>query len=189
MKKNYVFSFALLVILSASQFVYANDVWVAPTSVRDFYGTWECSMPMSADEFTQGMLQNSYIDIRVVIEYIERGSVVNIIFIIDLNELLDDMANMPELRALGITKDAIWEMMSQGTDPVEEVVDGFLMTADRYFIRFAATETFSEATLVANSQGSIFFNTAKNKMRFILDSIPAFEIFNEITDEIILTKR
>ena len=147
-------------------------------------------MAMSAAAITQGALPNSTIDLRIIFEYAERSSIFSATFHMDMDSLLDDMLNMPELKALGLTKDAIWRMMFPDTSVFEEEVDGYLMTIDRYYIRLVINETFDEATLLSTSQGSIFFNPARNRMRLSLDnSNRALDIFPGITDEIILTKR
>jgi len=181
MKKNIVVILFVILLCHAPLCAFSDDInWQIPVSINDFKGIWEGGIDIPIDEAV-----NTSIKLDMTFQYTEATSRSNAFFRIsiklDLNNFMDFMMAMPEVKMQGLSKDQIWGFMM-------EAINEPGVTFGKYFFTYSMTEDADDYFL-DEIDGQIFFNNEKNKMLLIFDDDISQGFSEEAVHRIILTKK
>ena len=102
----------------------------------------------------------------------------------DLGKFMDDIVNLPEIKATGFTKDMLWEMMAQS---MTEGMDEIETSVGKYF--FAISHKYDVNEFFFEDTNQVFLNNGKTKLLLVTDIDLTQGFSDEGVFEVIFTKR
>ncbi|MCL2800565.1 MAG: hypothetical protein FWD28_02245 [Treponema sp.] len=185
--------FTVVILICAAQSLSAADTsnWTPPRSMNELLGRWEGSViiPISGD--TEKMLPNSSFRFDLTFEYIVSYEV-NVIMRLDMERFLVDFIEQPQLKAMGLSKDTIWQMLSLSMADDEEMTFGEYYVSRSMSYPLPALRESSLGAFIEGFDGQLLLNEERNKM--LMDFSAASVDFSmglggESNSQIILDKR
>ena len=178
--------FLILLTCFTAQLILAED-WFEPKSVSDLKGFWECSLKIPIAKDTIPGFPESAIAIEISIDNTApsgRDQKVKFTIKFDLNNFMDDIANLPEMRATGFTKDTLWAIMSES---FTEGMDEIEMLIGKYF--FSIIQTYDVNEFFFEDTNQIFINSSKTKLLLVSDEDISQGLSDTGVYEVIFTKK
>ena len=132
-------------------------------------------------------MTESIISVDLTLEYSEtskKDSKIRISVKFDLNKFMEDFASMPEIKALGLSKEALWEIMSQY---FKNTIDNTDITIGKYFL--STTQTQNIDSFFLDDANHIFFNSDRTRMLISFNQDITQGLSQEVINDVIFTKR
>jgi len=171
---------------TAVQCIFADD-WFEPKSASDLAGFWETSLIVPIAKDTIPGFPESSISLEIIIDNTApsgRNQKVKFFMKFDVNKFLDDIANLPEMKALGFTKNMLWEAMSES---FTEGMDDAEITVGKYF--FTISQTYDSDEFFFEDTNQVLINSGRTKMLLVSDIDISQGFSDEGIFEVIFTKR
>ena len=186
-ERSAVTVFLALVILLAgcatSKNVTENiDSWKAISGVDEFAGRWEGSISVRVPEDKKEYIPESSIEISIFLEYIKNTTEISSGMKIDLSRFLADWENVAEMRQLGITKDQLWEMLSEAFNR-----DVSIRLGGKYFLTMDLSGTTDE--YMSDETAEFFINNKGTRLKIVFSEVVKFDMGDSGFREIILDKK
>jgi hypothetical protein len=185
MKKNILaVLFVIFFICGLAQSAGADEtIWREVTSNDDIVGEWEGKFSIPVPANTENLFPETSFDMTMLMEYV-KGKSLNLTLTMDMDRFLTDMLSIPEVKNMGLSKDALWEMFI-----ITMVSDNRIKVGKKYYIQFFMSEEADEF-LFDSSKGEVLIDDSKSKIKLVFYEGLSFGFLDEeeIT-EIILTKK
>ena len=188
MKKIVIPALFLAFFLFAEQAANAQD-WIEPTSPGELIGLWESNTTLPISANPAEMMPESSIGLIIIFDYRESGEKAGnnykLSVRLDMSRFLDDFMFIPDIKALGLSKDSLWNILLQNIENAGTTLD---VTFGKYFISYTVSENISEFFTKSN-RGQIFINTARNRILLSFNDDLSQGFSDREIKEVILVKR
>lgn len=188
--KNCKLVFVLAVILAASVAGCATSgnkpenivSWKTITEADEFIGKWEGSINVAIPEDKEGQIPKSSIEVSIFLEYIKNTEEINSGMKVDMNKFLTDWLKIDEIKQAGITKDQLWDFLSEEFHNHDSIEVG-----GRYFITADLSGTAD--SFLHDDTGDFYISESRTQLKIVFHEVVKFGIGDAGFTEIVLSKK
>jgi hypothetical protein len=192
MKRNSL-NIALAIFLFAFSFpLNADNVnWITPVSDEDFLGRWEGRFSMDIPQLPGVNIPRTGVDVVFNIEYTKTpaaGGIFLINWAFDMERFLDALLSTPEMKALGLSKNALWDLMIADINVDSGEFAKYDITVKRYTVSMTETET-TEEFMEDTSGGEVLISEDRTQIKLVFNERITLGFGDEGFSEVILHRR
>ena len=187
--KKIILAAVFAFVLVTNAFVQTrNEVWNDIASINDIVGKWEGSVVQKIPGNRQELIPDSSIEIIIYFDYVRNSKKIDITLKVDMGKFLSDWLKMDEIKALGLTRDDMWDLFLETINYYDEISDvgkyyiAMKMTMD---VNLAATDS----SFFSSDEGEFKINAGKNKLKLIFFEAISFGMGDSGFNEVILNKK
>ena len=173
----------------ATQNTMTGNAAAAPERWRDIkasdnvYGKWEGYNVSYIPKNAEAYMPESSLEVGISFEYLRDAIEVICTMKIDMNKFITDWQSLPEIKETGLSKDDLWELLSDEFAGLE----GFTI-GGKYFVNYDLSDE-SDSFFDGDSAGKFQINENGDKIKMIFFDSLSFGLGDEGFNEIILSRR
>lgn len=152
------------------------------SAANELLGKWEGSINVAIPANKKGYIPKSSIEVSVFLEYIEGDEEINSGMKVDMNRFLTDWVNVSEVKAAGLTKDQLWEML---TEEYEE--DDSMIVGGKYYI--TSDLSGPEENFLNDTAGYFAINEGRTQLKLVFNDPIKFGMGDSGFKEIVLNRK